>query len=280
MASGRPRWVAWGPAGRLAAAVWRLLDPRVPHSRAVRRLRALVLAGTLTMTLSGVVGAATESSGGPASAVAGRTTTTRPPSTIHPLVTVNGLAPVITRVETTDPVVFLTIDDGHTRSPELAEVLRELDVPATLFLNDGPVARGAGFFRSLPRTAVEAHTQSHADLRGLPEARQRAEICGNADTIARAFGRRPVLFRPPYGNYDDATRRAAAACGMAALVLWEETVDGATIRYRHEPRLRPGDIVLLHFRPGLADELRRVVRRVEAVGLRVALLEDYLAAEP
>lgn len=241
------------------------------------RLRALVLAGTVTVTLTGVVSVATERPTGPASASGAlATTTTRPPSTIRPLVTTGGLAPVITRVETTDPVVFLTIDDGHTRSPELPGVLRELDVPATLFLNDGPVARGAAFFRSLPDTVVESHTQSHADLRGLPEARQRAEICGNADTVARAFGRRPLLFRPPYGNYDDATRRAAAACGMAAVVLWEETVDGDTLRFRHTRRVRPGDIVLLHFRPGLAEELRQVVRRIEAAGLRIALLEDYL----
>ncbi|HEY8525777.1 MAG TPA: polysaccharide deacetylase family protein [Acidimicrobiales bacterium] len=234
-----------------------------------------MLAGTLTMTLSGLVSVTAErtAESGPAGAT---TTTTRPPSTLEPLVTVNGLAPVITRVATIDPVVFLTIDDGHTRSPELAAVLAELDVPTTLFLNDGPVSRDPDFFRSLPGATVESHTRSHADLRGLPEPAQRTEICGNADTIAAAFGRRPVLFRPPYGHYDDATRRAAAACGMAALVLWEETVEGGTVSYRSTPRLRPGDIVLFHFRPGLADELRTMVRRIEAAGLRAARLEDYL----
>lgn len=276
MASKRPRWGAWRPARRMAAAGWRLLDPRVPRSQAARRLRALVLAGTLTMTLSGLVSVTSERTGRSGSAAAASTTTTRPPSTLEPLVTVDGLAPVITRVATTDPVVFLTIDDGHTRSPELAEVLAGLDVPTTLFLNDGPVTRDAGFFRSLPGATVESHTRSHTDLRGLPEPAQRAEICGNADTIAGAFGRRPVLFRPPYGNHDDATRRAAAACGMAALVLWEETVNGGTVSYRSTPRLRAGDIVLFHFRPGLAGELHQTIRRIEAAGLRVARLEDYL----
>jgi hypothetical protein len=66
---------------------------------------------------------------------------------------------------------------------------------------------------------------------------------------------------------------------MAALVLWEETVNGSTMSFRGVQELRPGDIVLMHFRPGLASELRIVVERVEAAGLRIALLEDYLVPD-
>ena len=283
MAPGRPpgkqHRVVRVSARAWVATPWRLLDARVPRSRAVRRLRALVLVGTATVAVSGLVSAAGQPPNGERASATGQeatTTTTRPPSTIHPLPSTPGLAPVVTRVPTTDPVVFLTIDDGNTRAPEVVETLARLGVPTSLFLNDRPIEQGAAYFRSLPGVVVEAHTRTHADLRGLPEEAQRAEICGNADTAQRAFGRRPVLFRPPYGNYDDATRRAAAACGMAALVLWEETVNGSTMSFRDVTELRPGDIVLMHFRPQLAAELRIVAERVEAAGLRIALLEDYL----
>jgi peptidoglycan/xylan/chitin deacetylase (PgdA/CDA1 family) len=280
VAPGRPHWAAWVSLRAWVATPWRLLDARVPRSRPARRLRALVLAGAATVAVSGLVSASSQPPGERASATGQTsTTTTRPPSTIHPLPSTPGLAPVVTRVPTTDPVVFLTIDDGNTRVPEVAGVLAELGVPTSLFLNDRPIEQGAGFFRALPEAVVEAHTQTHADLRGLPEEAQRAEICGNADAAQRAFGRRPVLFRPPYGNYDEATRRAAAACGMAAIVLWEETVNGSTISFRETQALRPGDIVLMHFRPQLAAELRVVVERVEASGLRIALLEDYLVPD-
>jgi peptidoglycan/xylan/chitin deacetylase (PgdA/CDA1 family) len=257
-----------------------LLDARVPRSRSVRRLRALVLAGTVTIALSGLMGTASEPPGDRASATGqATTTTTRPPSTIHPLPSTPGLAPVVTRVPTTDPVVFLTIDDGTTRSPETAETLDELGLPTSLFLNDRPIEQGAGFFRSLPNTVVEAHTQTHADLRGLPEDRQRAEICGNADTAQRAFGRRPVLFRPPYGNYNAATQRAAAACGMRALVLWQENVNNDVVGFREAQHFRPGDIILMHFRPSFVQELTVIRDRVHEAGLRFALLEDYLAPD-
>ena len=59
-------------------------------------------------------------------------------------------APVLTRVETTDPVVFLTIDDGVTRSPEALAEFQRLPVWGGRFglvgyLADGRQVRVAWF---------------------------------------------------------------------------------------------------------------------------------------
>jgi len=188
--------------------------------------------------------------------------------------------PVISRVDTPDPVAFVTIDDGYTRRLDTIAALLRLHLPVTTFVLDQPVQAGADFFRALPGAAVEAHTRHHTDLRTLPEAGQRAEICGNADAIAAATGRRPMLLRPPFGHYDAATVRAAAACGMRAVVLWEVVVEGDGLRFRTERRIRPGDIILLHFRPELPGQLEMVAAQVRAAGLRVARLEDYLIPPP
>jgi peptidoglycan/xylan/chitin deacetylase (PgdA/CDA1 family) len=266
---------------RLSRRVWHLLDPDVPRTQAVRRLRALVLASAATLAANALIAAAAdEPPTDQVAATSPSTTTTPPPMTIRPLTSMAppGHVPVITRVETTDPVAFVTIDDGFVRAPEVAAVLDELDMPVTLFLVDRPVLDGAAFFGSLPGT-VESHSRSHADLRGMPEDAQRAEICDNAGTIARGLGRAPVLFRPPYGNHDAATQRAAAACGMAAIVLWEQSVERGEMRFRSAREIRPGDIILLHFRPELPGELRMVADRIAAAGLRVARLDDYLVPD-
>jgi peptidoglycan/xylan/chitin deacetylase (PgdA/CDA1 family) len=269
-------------ATRLSRLVWHLLDPDVPRTQAVRRLRALVLASAATLAANALIAAAAdEPPTDQAAAISASTTTVPPPMTIRPLTSMAppGHAPVITRVETTDPVAFVTIDDGYVRAPEVAAVLDELDMPVTLFLVDRPVLDGAAYFGSLPGTVVESHSRSHADLRGMPEDAQRAEICDNAGTITRSLGRAPVLFRPPYGNHDAATQRAAAACGMAAVVLWEQSVEKGEMRFRSAREIRPGDIILLHFRPELPGELRMVADRVAAAGLRVARLDDYLVPD-
>jgi peptidoglycan/xylan/chitin deacetylase (PgdA/CDA1 family) len=44
------------------------------------------------------------------------------------------LAPVIYRVATTQPVVFLTIDDGWVRDPQVINFIRDHQLPATVFL--------------------------------------------------------------------------------------------------------------------------------------------------
>jgi peptidoglycan/xylan/chitin deacetylase (PgdA/CDA1 family) len=208
-----------------------------------------------------------------------QTTISAPPVTNQPLPVEPGLAPVITRVDTDDPVVFLTIDDGLTRHAEGLAAFQRLGIPASLFLLDEPMQTDPEFFRSMPGTLVEAHTQTHRDMRRLSEAEQRQEICGNADVIEQIYGRRAVLFRPPYGNYNQATRRAAAACGMAAVVLWEENVNYDVVGFRNVPSFRPGDIILMHFRPQFVQELHVIKERVEEAGLRFALLEDYLVPE-
>lgn len=41
--------------------------------------------------------------------------------------------------------------------------------------------------------------------------------------------------------------------------------------------LRPGDIVLMHFRPEFEQDLAAFVTAQKAAGLQVVLLEDYLA---
>jgi peptidoglycan/xylan/chitin deacetylase (PgdA/CDA1 family) len=260
---------------------------REPRRQALERARLakLVRASIVIVAASLLIDAVSgRISDGPAASEASEaratvTTSIPPPVTLVPLASTPGLAPVISRVETTDPVVFLTIDDGHTRTPEVEAALEEFGVPVSLFLLDGPVQADPEFFRRLPDTVVESHSRTHPDLRTLSEEGQRAEICGNADTLEGVFGRRPVLFRPPYGVYNEATARAAAACGMAAVVLWEVSVNGADVGYRTMPQLRPGDILLMHFRPSFVTELRALADRVEEAGLRFALLEDYLVPQ-
>ncbi|HYZ97946.1 MAG TPA: polysaccharide deacetylase family protein [Acidimicrobiales bacterium] len=244
------------------------------------RLAFLVRLSVAMVATVVVVDSAVSRASGSANAPAPTTTTSAPPVTLVPLASTPGVAPVVTRVETTDPVVFLTIDDGWTRSPDVSAAFAELGVPATLFLLDGPLEADPGFFRGLPDTVVESHTRTHPDLSTLSEEQQRAEICGNADMIGQTFGRRPVLFRPPYGAYNGTTQRAAADCGMAAVVMWEATVDEeGVISHSGLPQLRRGDILLMHFRPSFVTELRALAEEVEAAGLRFALLEDYLVPD-
>lgn len=195
------------------------------------------------------------------------------------------LPPVFTTVPTRDKVVFLTIDDGAEKDPAFLRMMSDLDVPYTAFLSGYLVKDDDRYFRQMQaRGAVlNNHTLWHRYMPGLPYRAQRREICGMQRFIERRYGTRPTLFRPPFGSYDRATLRAAKACGIEYAPLWNAEVFADHWEYREpDRRLRPGDIVLTHFRGreqwkgAMPDMIRRFLNKVTAEGYAVGRLEDYL----
>jgi len=193
--------------------------------------------------------------------------------------------PVFTTVPTKDKVVFLTIDDGAEKDPALLRMMSELGIPYTAFLSDYLIKDDYGYFKEMQDrgASLNNHTLHHLDLPALSYARQKHEICGMQEVIRKRYGTRPALFRPPFGNYDQDTLRAAKSYGVRYAPLWDEEVFVDHWEYREEDRdLHPGDIVLTHFRGRedwkgtMTDMIRRFLRTVTGKGYAVARLEDYL----
>ncbi|WP_167551592.1 MULTISPECIES: polysaccharide deacetylase family protein [Streptomyces] len=195
------------------------------------------------------------------------------------------LPPVFTTVPTRDKVVFLTIDDGAEKDRAFLRMMSDLDIPYTAFLSGYLVKDDTRYFRKMQSRGVvlNNHTLHHPNLRGLSYRAQKREICGMQRYMQKRFGKRPALFRPPFGSYDRATLRAAKACGITHVPLWNEEVFADRWEYREaDRRLHPGDIVLTHFRGrdqwkgSMADMIRRFLNKVTAQGYAVGRLEDYL----
>ncbi|PRH76001.1 polysaccharide deacetylase [Streptomyces solincola] len=195
------------------------------------------------------------------------------------------LPPVFTTVPTKDKVVFLTIDDGSEKDPELLRMMTELDIPYSAFLSDYLVKEDYGYFKKMQQrgVALHNHTLNHRYLPALSYEEQKREICGMQDVIEKKYGKRPPLFRPPYGNYDGDTLRAAKSCGVKAVPLWASEAFADHMEWREWDRdLHPGDIVLSHFRGkddwegSMADMIRQVMNVITAKGYAVARLEDYV----
>ena len=189
------------------------------------------------------------------------------------------LPEAISRVPTTDPVVFLTIDDGAVRDPEVVAKIRQAKVPVSLFLVESEARAGTGYFADLVAAGatVQNHALTHPDLRSLSPRRQTDEICGWTTLGPQLFGTRPpTLFRPPFGYFDASVRQAAAACGFPTMVLWHATVNDGVLLIQGRERLLPGDIILMHFRSDLSENLSVVFAALAAEGLGVGRLEDYV----
>lgn len=182
------------------------------------------------------------------------------------------------RIPTGQKVAFLTIDDGYLKNPEAPELIAAAGVPVTLFLTTDAIRDDPAYFRPMvdAGAVVEAHTVTHAGLRGRSYEFQRREICDSADQLGEWFLRRPTLFRPPYGEKDATTLRAAKDCGMTAAFMWTETVHKGKVRYQEGDTVQPGDIILMHFREAFRADFVAALKAIHRAGLTPALLEDYL----
>jgi peptidoglycan/xylan/chitin deacetylase (PgdA/CDA1 family) len=127
----------------------------------------------------------------------------------------------------TDPalerVFALTFDDGERNVLEHGfPVLRELGVPATVFVPTGTVgAPGVLGWDDLALLTGEgweigSHGVSHARLTALDEGSLEAELVASRRAIETRLGTACRSIAYPYGDADDRVRAAAARAGYTA----------------------------------------------------------------
>ncbi|MDF2991566.1 MAG: hypothetical protein K0S37_2080 [Microbacterium sp.] len=167
------------------------------------------------------------------------------------------------------PCVALTYDDGPSGLTErLLDSLHERGAPATFFVLAGAARSHAEVVhRAVDEDhEIATHTWSHPQLPKLTPEEVEKEVRGSADAISALIGKPVTMFRPPYGEWNQAVLDVA---GLPA-ILWD--VDTNDWRGRTVEELTttavdgavPGSIVLFHdthessvdAAPGIVDGLR------------------------
>jgi peptidoglycan/xylan/chitin deacetylase (PgdA/CDA1 family) len=158
-------------------------------------------------------------------------------------------------VQTTEPVVAFTFDDGPLPhwTPMVLNTLDKYQVPATFFLVGRNVVRHGGLLRGrLDRHEVGNHSWSHPDLATLDLTGVHGQLLRTHAAILAATGRVPRLMRPPYGHLGGSTLLAADAFGYD-VVLWSQQMHEEQFLSHPDDEVndivdkaRPGAIILAH----------------------------------
>lgn len=194
----------------------------------------------------------------------------------------------ICRVETSEPLVALTFDDGPT--PEgvalTTAALRETGAHATFFLIGGAIEGHEPLVRQLLAEGHEVgnHSYSHNRMIFHRSAWYEAEVM-RTDALLRAAGvPSPSLFRPPYGKKLIGLP-AALARHNYRMIMWdvEDPPGAATAQvYADEVlrQVRPGSIILMHVMYGsnrvAREALPLVLRGLRDRSLRVVTVGELL----
>lgn len=151
----------------------------------------------------------------------------------------------------------LTFDDGpHPKETnEVLDVLKKYDVKGTFFI----AGKHANWYSEpLIRASKEGHeignhTFNHPDISNLTNDQLEEEIIKCEEMLIKLTGKKPNLFRPPYGSYRQNELEQIANKLGYKVVLWT-TVDakdwknpGAqSIANTIINNAKNGDIILLH----------------------------------
>jgi peptidoglycan/xylan/chitin deacetylase (PgdA/CDA1 family) len=191
--------------------------------------------------------------------------------------------------------VALTFDDGPASpfTEQVLDILRSCKVKATFFVCGRNVERHPDLLKRIHAEGhlVGNHTYSHPFpyFRSKPFFRE--EIDRTQEAIEKVIGRRPTIFRPPYGArwrglYDVLDERGLR------LVNWSDTgydwkCEAEEIVRKTLEKLGPGSIILLHDgkradppgkfdRSGTVLALPAILDGVQKAGLTFVPLSEFL----
>jgi peptidoglycan/xylan/chitin deacetylase (PgdA/CDA1 family) len=166
--------------------------------------------------------------------------------------------------------IYITVDDGWTPSPQVLATMRETHLPITAFLVEQAAQRDLTYWRAFVQAGgtIEDHTVSHPDLTKQSLGRATVQWGEARRMLGRWFGQAPLMGRPPYGAFDRMVQAAAFRGGLKALVGWSATIDDHDrVRTWDNKALEPGEIVILHWVPGLDRQLTKLLAAIHAEDL-------------
>ena len=170
--------------------------------------------------------------------------------------------------------VYITIDDGWTPSAEVLDLMRQTHVPVTAFLIQKAAQQNLGYWRAFAAAGglIGDHTFSHPYLTKLSLRQATSQWARARVALGRWLGQTPDLGRPPYGAFNRKVEVAAARGQLLALVGWSATMSGDALQTWDGKPLQAGEIVILHWVPGLGGQFAALLAKISALHLHVAPL--------
>lgn len=153
--------------------------------------------------------------------------------------------------------VALTFDSGWIFEPtsDILKVLHQYNVKATFFMRGGWVEKNPDLVQAVVDDGHEIgnHSLTHGHMTNMSREEVQNELRATANLIENFTGKRPYLFRPPFGEYNELMLRVLAEEGYTHNVMWtvdtldwkeDSTVESITARATS--KMVDGCIILMH----------------------------------
>lgn len=201
---------------------------------------------------------------------------------------------VINRVNTNEKLVALTFDDGPDDfyTSKILDVLKEKDVKVTFFVMGKQVRNYPEEMKRIVREGhgIANHTFNHPDMRRIWSGKIREEITTTQRELERVVGRKPDLFRPPFGAITKADTIVLNELGMRNIMWSVDTLDWSGLSGEEIVEIvlrdtKPGGIILQHnfqsdspLLDGTVEALPVIIDELRKQGYKFVTIHTLLAA--
>jgi len=200
---------------------------------------------------------------------------------LNPSLTSEGPIKLVYDLPEKQPVVYITIDDGWYPNDEVLKLMQQYHLPITTFLIEQAAQEHPAFWHQFVNDGghIEDHTFNHPFLTHLSQTEDKSQISQPIDYF-RQYGPPPDELRPPYGDYNPQVGQAAWDSGIKYVVMWDAEMEKSALSTRSGSEIKPGDIILLHWVPGLDQEIVKLLNIIQKQNLGIADLTQALNGEP
>lgn len=170
---------------------------------------------------------------------------------------VNGKELPIYCVETAEPKIALSFDAawGNEDTAQILEILKKHDVKVTFFMTGGWVKNYPDDVKAILAAGHDLgnHSENHKNMSQISDEEKKTELMKVHEKVRELTGYEMSLFRPPYGDYDNAVVKVAKECGYHTIqwdvdsLDWKDYgVDSIIKTVTEHKHLGNGSIILCH----------------------------------
>ena len=127
-------------------------------------------------------------------------------------------------VETDEPKIALTFDAawGNEDTKQIMEILKKHDVKVTFFMTGGWVESYPDDVKLILSEGHDLgnHSENHKNMSQISDEEKKSELMTVHEKVKALTNYDMFLFRPPYGDYDNAVIKTAKECGYYT-IQWD-----------------------------------------------------------
>lgn len=195
----------------------------------------------------------------------------------------------IYRVDKQEKIVSISFDAawGNEQTQTLLNILNDHNVKSTFFLVGMWVDKYPESVKAISDAGhdVGNHSDTHPHLPQLSREKMVSQIEDCNNKVEKIIGKKPLLFRPPYGDYNNELVEVTNELNMHCIqwdvdsLDWKDPSPEEMVK-RIKNKMKPGSIILMHNgAKNTPEALPKILETIATEGYKIVPISEIIYKE-